>query len=72
MRHRGFQGPAASFCRKALRRASEAGWRIRVTGKNHAGLLPPSGRPIFLPGTSSSVRAVANLRAALRRAGCGS
>lgn len=69
MRRRGFRGPAADFCRQALRRAEAAGWRIRVTGKNHVVLLPPQGRPIYLPGTSSSVRSVARLRAALRRAG---
>jgi len=68
-RHRGFQGPAAAFCRIALRRAEEAGWRIHVTGKNHVCLLPPRGRPVYLPVTSSSVRTARYLRAQLRRAG---
>ena len=56
---------------KALqRRATEQGWRIVQTNRNHLKWYAPDGRTMLVSGcTTSDSRAIKNQRAAMRRAG---
>lgn len=45
------------------------GWRVETRGNGHLGFFPPTGKPVFIGSTPSDVRAVSNMKAALRRAG---
>lgn len=54
--------------------AKRAGWSVNVTGGGHLRFCPPPslrGPCIFTGSTPSDHRAIANLRARLRKAGLG-
>ena len=61
-----------SFRRKAIAAARQAGWRVETLRGEHTKLYPPDGsRPVILSkGTgSTSGRAMANIKADLKRKG---
>ena len=49
----------------------EQGWRVELTKNGHYRAYPPAGAgsPVFLPGTPSDHRSLANTIALLRRRG---
>jgi hypothetical protein len=51
-----------------LRQAEAAGWRVQPTRGGHWRLLYPGGGIVVMSSTPSDRRAIANLRAQLRRA----
>jgi predicted RNA binding protein YcfA (HicA-like mRNA interferase family) len=53
---------------KLLRQASACGWQVVRTRKSHWRLRHPSGAVVVTSSSPSDCRALANLRAQLRRA----
>jgi predicted RNA binding protein YcfA (HicA-like mRNA interferase family) len=54
--------------RQLLRSAAARGWRVELTRRGaHVRLVHPSGAVVVAAGTPSDCRALANLRAQLRR-----
>lgn len=55
--------------KQLIRKAQEAGWSVKVRRNSHYKITNPEGESYYCGSTPSDVRAVKNVRAALRRMG---
>lgn len=66
---RGIARDASEF-RAIVKVAQKYGWRVQITKNNHVKFLSPDGQTTIVAGTTAgSNKALANLKAQLRKAG---